>query len=256
MLNVADTDAAVFPPTILYNEGWMLRLVLSAGAEGISCIPFSFLLGSKWFSEAMLPSPFPPRSRPDQLAETWTHLDGVVGHFKFTENTRVGLELVRDSKQFVVIEAKMYAPLSRGTKNAKFYDQAARTVACMTAALERVHKSVSDFESIGYYVMAPEDRISQGVFTEQMTRESIIKKIQWRIEMYQRDSKHFSERQSRFQSTFLQLIKRIDLRCWSWEDALRAICDAKPDQGASIKAFYKLCQKYNKKTQYSYQIEE
>jgi len=58
MLHAADTDAAVFPPTVLYEEGWMLRIVLSAGAEGISCLPFSFLPSARWFSEALLYSPF------------------------------------------------------------------------------------------------------------------------------------------------------------------------------------------------------
>ena len=43
MLRAADTDAAVFPPTILYNDGWTLRIVLSAGTDGVSCLPFLFL---------------------------------------------------------------------------------------------------------------------------------------------------------------------------------------------------------------------
>lgn len=94
MLDSVETDAAVFPPTILYNEGWMLRLVLSAAAQGIPCVPFSFLPGSPWFSEALLYSPFLSRHHGDGLAETHTHVDGVVGHFKFTPTTKTGLELV------------------------------------------------------------------------------------------------------------------------------------------------------------------
>jgi len=34
MLELAYTDAAVFPPTILYNKGWMLRILLSLQSEG------------------------------------------------------------------------------------------------------------------------------------------------------------------------------------------------------------------------------
>ncbi|MFH0849227.1 MAG: hypothetical protein V1857_06975 [archaeon] len=97
MLSVADTDTAVFPPTLLYNEGWMLRIVLSAAAKGISCLPFSFLPGSRWFSEALLYSPFLSRRQGDRLTETHTHVDGVVGHFKFVETTKTGFELTPDS---------------------------------------------------------------------------------------------------------------------------------------------------------------
>ena len=50
--------------------------------------------------------------------------------------------LVPDSKQFIVIEAKMYSSLGGGTKKVAFYDQAARTVACMATTIERVRKSV------------------------------------------------------------------------------------------------------------------
>ena len=107
MRNAADTDAAVFPPTDLYNEGWMPRLVLSFGAEGISCLPFSLLPGSRWFSEALLYSPFLARHHGDELAETRTHADGVVGHFRFTPETKIGLEIVADSKQFIIMEAKL-----------------------------------------------------------------------------------------------------------------------------------------------------
>jgi len=42
MLRAADTENAVLPTTILYDEGWMLRLILSALASGISCSLFSF----------------------------------------------------------------------------------------------------------------------------------------------------------------------------------------------------------------------
>ena len=192
MLRAADRDAAVFPSTVLYEEGWMLRLVLSFGAEGVFCLPFSFLPGARLFSEALLYSPFLARSHGDRLAETHTHADGVVGHFRFTPTSKTGLELVSDSKQFVVVEAKMYSSLSGGTKNAPFYDQTARIVACMAATLERSQKSVSDFESIGFYVMAPDSQIKQGVFGEQMTRKSIVEKVQRRIEQYQEDRDDFS----------------------------------------------------------------
>jgi len=248
MLRAADTDAAVFPPTVLYDEGWMLRLVLSAGSEGISCLPFSFLSRSRWFSEALLYSPFLARYQGDTLAETHTHADGVVGHFKFTPTTKTGLELIPDSKQFIVVEAKMFSSLSGGTRRAPFYDQAARSVACMATTLEKSGKSVGALESVGFYVMAPAEQIRQGVFTEQMNRENIAEKVRRRIEDYREDVETFSKLQSWFQSAFDPLVRRIDLRCWPWENAVDAIVDAKPAERDLVKDFYMRCLKYNQRT--------
>ncbi len=74
MLEIAHTDAAVFPSTDLYNEGWMLRILLSIQSEGVECFPFTFQPGARWFSEARIDSPFLPRSPRDPLAETHTQI--------------------------------------------------------------------------------------------------------------------------------------------------------------------------------------
>jgi hypothetical protein len=248
MLNEADTDAAVFPPTDLYNEGWMLRLVLFAGAKGIPCLPFSFLPRSRWFSEALLYSPFLARSRNDKLAETHTHADGVIGHFKFAPTTKTGLELLADSKQFIVIEAKMFSSLREGTTRASFYDQAARSVACMATTLDRGKSSVDNLESIGFYVIAPDSQIRQGLFANEMTRESIVKKVRRRIEQYQEDREYHARLESWFQKTFDPLIQRIDLRCWPWENAVNAIDATEPAGKHPAEEFYRRCLRHNQKT--------
>jgi len=131
MLELAHTDATVFPSTILYNEGWMLRVVLSIESEGIECLPFKFLPGANWFSEALIDSPFLRRFKGDPLAEGVTHIDGAIGHFDFRPGTKAGLSLRSDSTQLVAIEAKMFSPLSKGTTNApdsiqNFYERCLR----------------------------------------------------------------------------------------------------------------------------------
>jgi len=76
-----------FPPTDLYNEGWMLRLVLdwlSANRDIEHDLAFSD--NDKWYSEALLPTAFLPRVRGDKLAESWTHADGVIGDFVIGAN--------------------------------------------------------------------------------------------------------------------------------------------------------------------------
>jgi len=36
-------------------------------------------------------------------------VDGIVGHFQLLSETKTGVKLAKDSKQFVVIEAKMFS---------------------------------------------------------------------------------------------------------------------------------------------------
>ena len=98
MLQAADTNEAVFPPTILYDEGWMLRLILSAAAKGIKCLPCPLAADAKWYSEALLHSPFLTRHRGDDLAEAYTHADGVMGHFRIRPGTKAGLEIASDGR--------------------------------------------------------------------------------------------------------------------------------------------------------------
>lgn len=135
ILETADTDARVLPPTALYCEGWMLRLVLHAAQGGIPCLPFTFAAGARWFSEPSLYTAFAATSRSDERAEKHTRADGVVGHFAFKRGTKTGLVLQEGATQFVVIEAKISSGLSAGVANAKTFNQATRNVACIAHTL-------------------------------------------------------------------------------------------------------------------------
>src|SRR3954468_15830641 len=106
MYDLAHTDDAVFPPTALYNEGWMLRILLALEARGVRCLPFAFQDRPRWFSEALLYTPFRKRVLRDRLAEGVTHADGVIGHFNWTPGRKCGLELRPNATQFDVVEAK------------------------------------------------------------------------------------------------------------------------------------------------------
>lgn len=70
MLDAAASEWPLFPPTLLYNEGWLLRLTLAwFAAHPGQAHPLSFSTAARWFSEALLPSAFLPRYRADKLAE-------------------------------------------------------------------------------------------------------------------------------------------------------------------------------------------
>lgn len=154
-------DTACFPPTLIHNEGWMLRLVLNALQKHRDIdLPFRFMDGARWYSEARLASPFAPRVRQDKQGEGFTNADAVVGHFNMRSATKAGLELSDDAKQFVVLEAKMYSILSAGTKNATSYNQAARNVACMANVLRKKRITPDSLGSVGFYVLVPEKKLT------------------------------------------------------------------------------------------------
>jgi|SRR5579859_1481181 len=67
------------PPTQLFNEGWMLRLVLDWFDRNREIHhPLSFTPDARWYSEALLTSRFLPQSRPDSRAESFTHADAIM----------------------------------------------------------------------------------------------------------------------------------------------------------------------------------
>ncbi len=84
MLASCSSSKPFFPPTDLYNEGWMLRLILDWSArhgDRMADHPLRVPVGCRWYSEALLESQFKPREKLDKLGEGYTHADGVVGHF-------------------------------------------------------------------------------------------------------------------------------------------------------------------------------
>jgi len=186
LLASCSTDKSYFPPTILYNEGWMLRLTLDCFSTlRISNHALSIPEGSRWYSEALLPSAFLPRSRSDSLADSWTHADGVIGHFKIGKGAKTNLVLSPDAAHFVVLEAKMFSKLSPGVKHATYFDQAARNVACMAEVLSMPPKrSPSELTSLGFYVLAPKSQIDRGVFKKDLNRDPIREKVERRVKEY------------------------------------------------------------------------
>ena len=180
-----DHDIPNFPPTILYNEGWLLRMVVDwYSKSGITDHPLSFPKDGYWFSEARLPSAFLARFKGDPLAESHTNADGVIGHFTIGSKGKTDLELIPDATHFVVHEAKLYSGLSKWVTNAKYYDQAARNVACMAEVLKRGDCRPKTFSHLGFYVLAPQEQINSRTFCRLLNKQSIIDKVSRRVSSY------------------------------------------------------------------------
>jgi hypothetical protein len=238
LLSRCGTDNSVLPPTQLYNEGWLLRLVLDwLDRHREVGHPLSFMPGSRWYSEALLPSRFMARTRGDKLAETFTHADGLIGHFDIASGVRCDARLRAGAKQLVVIEAKMGSGLSRGTKNALDYDQAARNVACIAHMLAAADVQPASLPRLGFYVLAPHSQIDSGVFADLVTKTSVQKKVRARAGAYGGDHDAWLEK------WFLPTLERIELRAMSWESALAGLPTG--ENVAYIRSFYAECLRFN-----------
>lgn len=232
----------LFPATVLYNEGWMLRTVLhwfSRQPNGNH--PLTFLPGARWFSEGLLPSQFRPRTRSDNRAESRTHADGVVGHIDVNKDGRADIALLKDATQCLVLEAKLFSKLSAGVKNARDFDQAARSVACMAEMLSRVARFPTDVPRLAFYVIAPETQVASNVFAEVMTKDSIKRKVLSRAEGYRADGIG-----PWLDEWFLPTLLHAQIACLTWEALLDHVRSQDPHAGAALAAFYADCLRFNR----------
>ena len=197
----------------------------------------SFLPEARWYSEALLPSTFLPKVRGDNRAESFTHADGVIGHFTIAPGVRGDAKLTTDARQFLVAEAKLGSSLSAGTKNAPSYDQAARNVACMAYMIGLSPIKLDRLDCLAFYVLAPQRQIDAGLFGNLVTKESILKKVQARVDQYQGTWDLW------FKEIFQPVLDRIEVGILSWE----SILDSLPvnAETSEIREFYTRCLQFN-----------
>ena len=240
LLSNINQDIPNFPPTILYNEGWLLRLVIDWFSEsGVTNHPLSFPKDGHWFSEARLPSAFFPRFKGDPLAESHTNADGVIGHFMIGSTGKTNLELIPDATHFVVLEAKLYSGLSKGVTNAKYYDQAARSVACIAEVFRLAGQQPISVNQLGFYVLAPKDQIKSRTFSRHLDKQFIKNKVNRRISSYD------GKRDDWFKDWFIPTLKVNDIRSISWEAVLDIISEKDSKTGDSLKEYYSQCLTFN-----------
>ncbi len=230
------SDHSVVLPTEIYNEGWMLRVTLDWYYQQAKLNSSSiFANGARWFSEGRLASQFLRRCQGDPLAEGYTHADGVIGHFKVKKRSEI--QPRRDATQLIVIEAKLGSKLTEKVKNAPDYDQAARTVGCLAHIAGEAQISPKSLRGYGFYVVAPEKRVKEGVFKKLVTKKSVKEKVCNRVSQYGTDNKL-----TWYNNTFLPHLDAMDVDIFTWENLLDDM-DSK-GAGKEYREFYKKCCKY------------
>jgi hypothetical protein len=238
-----------FPPTEIFNEGWMLRLVLDAlQTVHVPSHPLRFLDGAQWFSEARLSSPFPSIKRGDRMGESSTCADAVIGDFEFRKGTKAGLTLKSGCRQFIVVEAKMFSNLSSRTTNAKGYNQAARTVACMAETISQSDVRLKDLESVGYFVLTAKE---DPKLARCLKAECIRDVIDSRITRYNDLDSSLAPRLSKWKEQhLLPLIEHLEegkeqrLACYSWEQIIQPISRANNEIGKELNHFFECCRRF------------
>lgn len=239
ILSTLESGEPNFPPTLLYNEGWILRLLLDWFSRHPEVeFKLNFQTGARWFSEAHLPTAFKPRKQKDPLGEKHTHADGVIGHFIIGSEGKADISLLSSANQFIVIEAKMFSKLSSRVTNASFFDQAARNVACMVEVLYRAEMRELESLSLGFCLLAPQAHIDAGKFPE-MGRDSIKEKVKKRVAEYD------GEKDGWHEEWFLPTVEQIELVEISWEEIISFIRSHDPDSGEAFQKFYSGCLRYN-----------
>ena len=227
------SDHSAILPTELYNEGWMLRLVLDWYSQRPGTDSGAlFEQGARWFSEGRLSSQFLPRHRGDKLAETHTHTDGVVGHFDIAQRSEVRPQ--SGATQLLVLEAKLASKLSSGTRRAPGYDQAARSVACLAHVAGEAEIAPGSLSSYGFWVFAPQKRLTE--FTSLATAENVKAKVRKRVDQFGDDKLTW------YNGTFLPHLESMSIGTMAWEDLLNAM--ESEGAGTEFRQFYQKCCTY------------
>ena len=164
-----DNDESLVARSEVYNETWMLRMMLSFIHDYEKHITdqrniykeLSYIANAvehKRIGEGGLMPVF------NMEGTTWT--DAILGNIKLgtkklvkDKKTKRGVVIGDESSVgVVVIEAKMNSALAPGIKNASDYDQIARNIAC-TALLVMNHEAIA--KKSAFFVFAPRSKIEK-----------------------------------------------------------------------------------------------
>jgi hypothetical protein len=163
----------------------------------------------------------------------------VIGHFGIAP-ARGDVQLKTDAKQLVVVEAKMFSPLSGGTKRAALFDQVARNVACIAETVHRSRLQATSLERLGFVVIAPAEQINSGTFGQLCEKESIAAKVADRVLAYESTKDDWHAR------VFEPVLNRLDVSLLAWEEVLDTIEAHDRAASSSLRSFYDQCLRFGR----------
>ncbi|MBA7619586.1 hypothetical protein ES703_26925 [subsurface metagenome] len=226
----------LFPETLIFNEGWLLRSVLKewlagSGGQGLGFLPFPASVTA--YSEGQLRTPFKARYRGDKLAESHTHVDGIVGDFSITA-TKSGIELKPDLRYIAVFEAKLHAPIAAGATNAPWYDQVSRTAGCLINSILDAEPKGSYAAHLAVLYANDKPRIDRDLYTKDYIEKQIGKRVEGFLETGEP-----GDAVERFAGGWRDVLNNLRVHFHKWEDVL---ADTGSEQ---LDEFYQRCREFN-----------
>jgi hypothetical protein len=146
--------------------------------------------------------------------------------------------------QFIVVEAKLFSPLSPRVTHAAYFDQAARNVACMAEVLSRVGRQPQELSSLGFFVLAPREQVTRQVFSTEMSVKSIAEKVAKRVSEYSASERDAKEKWRK--DWFLPTLSQMRVDCLCWEDIIDSIRVEDSNFGSELSEFYAECLRFNR----------
>ncbi len=235
IINTIETSKANINPTIIYNEGWMTRLLVYYSIqEQIKIKEIDFSLINHWTSEALISSPFVKASK---LREGYTHADIALGDFNVKYENRGEIIVCPKASQFGIIEAKMKSPLSKGTTHAKDYNQASRNITCIA------HNTSLDCNTF-FYVALPECKLPKknragSTIAKIIDKEEIKRQIKKRLSPFV-----LNEIAEINENDILLKVEKCEVGLITYEEWIEKFTDTKIKE--TLNDFYSNCIKWNK----------
>lgn len=238
-----------FPPTLIFNEGWLLRLVLDwicKNEKELSEI--KFLENSSWFSEGLLSSPFHHRSRHDKLAEGKTHADGILGHFTLNNGSKADIKPTENGELFSVFEAKLFSSFSPGTKYFPEFNQVSRYISCMAYLNSEHSQEKNDYQHFFFSALFPSERSSEHEFLINLEKEKIFNDVSKRIEAYQTEGRQqdFDKLSIWFKSQFVPFLEKVVIKQITWESIIEEISFFDNTFSEQLDSYYQKCLNHNR----------
>ena len=233
------TNCAYVNPTEIYNEGWMTRLLMHYSVkeelkfEDIGIEIDTTFRNKHWTSEALISSPFVSAK---SKREGYTHPDIAIGDFNVDYCSSGRLEVEKKAKVFGIIEAKMKSPLSKGTTNAKEFNQASRTVACIA------HNTTIECKTF-FYIVLPESKrdhkkMDGTTIIDLVSRDTIGEQIIERVKS------HNTTNQDQIDKNLIERVKQCKLGVITYKDWIAAFDNTEIKE--ELNEFYVKCMKWNK----------
>ena len=133
----------------------------------------------------------------------------------------------------------MWSALSAGTSRAPDFNQAARNVACIANLVSQSDINVASFTRLGFVLLAPASRISEGVFAAHMNRDAICAAVTKRAQAFDSDAVRWCA------ESFQPIAQRFSVVALSWEDVLSQIDALDASTAHALRHFYVECLRHN-----------